>query len=171
MFGEHVRMFSTFSGGPVYDERGFCANVQDFELGFMLNSSTVPSCTADKLHNTALDNDDLVDLELVAADGQWRFSSDRLPDLTVEVSHSPLNPTTEDAITFMAVVKYAGQDTANPSTLNVRVGGETYGNNYVVPMLAPGESYAIRHQATLSVAQNYLTTVTADADDEVTRIG
>ncbi len=34
-------------------ERGFCALVQDFDSGFLLNSSTVPSCTEEGLFNQA----------------------------------------------------------------------------------------------------------------------
>ena len=42
-----------------------------------------------------------------------------LPDLTVRVSHSPANPTTEDTITFTAVVKNVGQGKADASTLSI----------------------------------------------------
>ncbi|MCB9137441.1 MAG: hypothetical protein H6642_03740 [Caldilineaceae bacterium] len=34
-------------------EKGFCARIQDFENGFMLQSEAVPSCTPDNLYNHA----------------------------------------------------------------------------------------------------------------------
>lgn len=91
-----------------------------------------------------------------------------LPDLTVvSLTHSPANPTTEDMITFTAVVKNVGIETAGPSTLALKVGGETVPAAYSVPSLNPGETHTVKRQETLSVAQNYRNTVTADHKNEV----
>lgn len=38
-------------------EKGFCAEVQEFDHGFMLMSSAVPSCTAENLYNNATSGD------------------------------------------------------------------------------------------------------------------
>lgn len=40
-------------GWATDQERGFCALVQDFDRGFLLNSSNVPSCTDEGLYNQA----------------------------------------------------------------------------------------------------------------------
>jgi hypothetical protein len=70
------------------------------------------------------------------------------PDLRIEsLTHSPEIPTTEDTITFTAVVKNIGLRTAGSSTLALKVGGETF--------------------ETLSVAQRYRNTATADFKDQV----
>lgn len=59
-------------GWAVEAEKGFCAAIQDFEGGFILASSPVPSCTADQLYNHAT-APDWVPIELVATvDGRWR---------------------------------------------------------------------------------------------------
>jgi subtilase family serine protease len=89
-------------------------------------------------------------------------------DLTIEsLTHSPLIPTTEDTITFTAVVKNIGPKAADPSTLALKVGGETVPATYPVPTLNPGETHTIQRQETLSVAQNYRNTATADYKEEV----
>lgn len=90
------------------------------------------------------------------------------PDLIVEsLTHSPQNPTTTDMITFTAVVKNIGAAIAGKSTLNFRVGGETFGENFPIPFLLPGGFVTVERQLVLNVAQNYQNTVTADVDDEV----
>ena len=38
-------------------EKGFCARVQEFERGFVLQSESVSSCTADNLYNHATSAD------------------------------------------------------------------------------------------------------------------
>ena len=90
------------------------------------------------------------------------------PDLRIEsLTHSPANPTTEDTITFTAAVKNIGLQTAGNSTLALKVGGETTPATYPVPSLSFGESHTVQRQETLSVAQNYRNTATADYNDDV----
>ena len=91
------------------------------------------------------------------------------PDLIVEsLTHSPANPDTLDTITFTAVVKNAGNEQAGPSTLNFKVGGETFGQDFTIPGLAPGASFTVQRQEVLGVAQNYRNTATADSNYQVT---
>lgn len=95
-------------------------------------------------------------------------SGHAIPDMIVEsLTHSPLNPTIEDSITFTAVVKNTGSSGAVASTLEIRVGGETYGELYDIPALGAGESYTVQRQEILSVAQNYMTTATVDKNNNV----
>ena len=87
----------------------------------------------------------------------------KLPDLVVEsLTHSPSAPTTADQITFTVVVKNVGEGRARPSTLSFRVGGETYGKEFSVPSLGPGETYVVQRQEVLRIAQNYRNTVVVD---------
>jgi len=89
-------------------------------------------------------------------------------DLTiVSLTHSPQNPTIKDKITFAADVKNIGTKRAGPSTLGFKVGGETFPVEYQVPALNPGETYTVRRDENLSVAQNYRNTVTADLKHQV----
>ena len=89
-------------------------------------------------------------------------------DLTIEsLTHSPVVPTTKDTITFTAVVKNIGDKTADPSTLALKVGGETMPATYSVPSLSPGETHTVRRRETLSVAQSYRNTATADVNEQV----
>ena len=89
-------------------------------------------------------------------------------DLTVEsLTHSPAVPTTKDTITFTAVVKNKGNKAADPSTLALKVGGETMPETYSVPILSPGETYTVQRQETLSVEQSYRNTATADYKEEI----
>lgn len=89
-------------------------------------------------------------------------------DLIVEsLTHSPETPTTTDTITFTAMVKNVGGGWAGYSILNFRVGGETFGVNFTIPMLGPGESFTVERQEVLDVAQNYRNTVTADIGNNV----
>ena len=93
------------------------------------------------------------------------------PDLIVDsLTHSPSAPTTADLITFTAVVKNVGAGAAGASTLEFRVGGETPAapqTQFAVPALAPGASYTVQRQLTLSVAQNYRNTATADINNAI----
>lgn len=92
-----------------------------------------------------------------------------LPDLVIEsLTHSPLHPTTADRITFTAVVKNIGGARAGASTVNFRIGGETYGQDFAVPALDPGQSFTVQRTEVLRVAQNYRNTVTADINNQVT---
>ena len=90
------------------------------------------------------------------------------PDLKIEsLTHSPATPTTADTITFTAVVKNIGLQTADSSTLALKVGGETIPATYPVPSLSSGEMHTVQRQETLSVAQNYRNTATADFKKDV----
>ena len=90
------------------------------------------------------------------------------PDLRIEsLTHSPEIPTTADTITFTAVVKNIGPETAGQSTLALKVGGETIPETYPVPSLNPGEKHTVQRQENLSVAQRYRNTATADFNDDV----
>jgi hypothetical protein len=89
-------------------------------------------------------------------------------DLIVEsLTHSPASPTTLNTITFTAVVKNIGNATAGPSTLNFKIGGETFGQDFAIPGLTPGEIFTVQRQELLGVAQNYRNTVMADSNNEV----
>ncbi|UCF05879.1 MAG: matrixin family metalloprotease [bacterium] len=96
--------------------------------------------------------------------GRWRVvASTALPDLTVVYfSHKPLEPKTDQTIVFTATVKNIGCGRADASELELRVGGETYGQVYTVPALNAGETHIIQRREQLSVAQNYLNHATAD---------
>jgi hypothetical protein len=59
-------------GWATDQERGFCAVVQDFEQGYMLRSSDVPSCTAEGLYNHATAAEWAPVLVAASADGRWR---------------------------------------------------------------------------------------------------
>ena len=90
------------------------------------------------------------------------------PDLIIEIlTHTPENPTTADTITFTVAVKNIGGGKADPSTLALKVGGETFPKTYSVPSLSSGETHTVQRQETLSVAQRYRNTATADFKNEV----
>lgn len=92
-------------------------------------------------------------------------------DLVIDsVTHTPPNPTTGDTITFTAVVRNAGSSASNATTVIIKVGGETFGQNYPIPALNPGQTATLQRQETLSVAQNYMTTVIVDPDNTVLEI-
>ena len=89
------------------------------------------------------------------------------PDLKIaSLTHLPEMPTTEDTITFTATVKNTGSKTADPSTLGFKVGGGTP-TRHPVPALEAGESYDVERQGTLSTAQRYRNTATADFENDV----
>jgi hypothetical protein len=93
------------------------------------------------------------------------------PDLIIEsLTHSPASPTTLNTISFAAVVKNVGNAQAGTSTLNLKVGGETFGQDFAIPGLAPGESFTVQRQALLEVAQNYRNTGMADSNNQVTEL-
>jgi len=90
------------------------------------------------------------------------------PDLKIDsLTHTPKSPTTADTITFVARVKNVGFKEAGPSTLGLKVGGETYPATYPVPSLGRNETHTVKRQLTLSVAQRYRNTATADLKNEV----
>ncbi len=88
------------------------------------------------------------------------------PDLSVWATHLPDNPTTADLITFTAYVMNVGAPSP-ASTLNFKIGGETFGQDIAIPPLPDGETYTVHRQMTLGVAQNYQNTFTVDAHDVV----
>ena len=54
------------------EEKGFCANVQSFERGYVAHSSPVPSCTVDGLYNQATDPAFGVVFFSAYSNGTWR---------------------------------------------------------------------------------------------------
>lgn len=90
------------------------------------------------------------------------------PDLVIgSITINPSTPTTSDLITFTVTVSNAGNALTNATILNVRVGGETFGQNYNIPSLVAGGQYTVIRQETLNVAQNYGITVIVDPDDMI----
>jgi len=90
------------------------------------------------------------------------------PDLIVATfTHTPANPTTEDEITFSAVVENIGAGPSGTSSLEFRVGGETFPPTFAIPALAPGASFEVERMLILDVVQFYINTATADIDDDV----
>jgi hypothetical protein len=93
-----------------------------------------------------------------------------LPDLIVTgLTHVPANPITGDVITFTAVVRNSGIQSAGPSKLEFRIGGETPGSpqtRFAVPALASGQTLAVKREMVLT-AQNYRNTATADVANAV----
>ena len=101
-------------------------------------------------------------------DSRGRRVPTKIPDLIIEsLTHSPANPTTEDIISFTAVVRNIGGRTAGRSTLALKVGGETFPKTYSVPLLRAGGRHTVQRRGTLSVAQRYRNTATADFKNEV----
>jgi subtilase family serine protease len=90
-------------------------------------------------------------------------------DLIVDsITFTPSNPFTTDAITFTVIVKNIGTADSVPSKLKLQVGGETTPPLYAIESLTPGQTRQWKRQETLSVAQNYGVTATADANNNVT---
>lgn len=58
-------------GWALAGEKGFCAEVQEFERGFILQSTPVESCTPDNLYNQATAGDWSPVLYVVQDGGQW----------------------------------------------------------------------------------------------------
>ncbi len=91
-------------------------------------------------------------------------------DLIIEsLTHLPVDPTSEDVdpMTFTAVVKNIGVSSSGPSTMNFRIGGETYGEDFAIPALAPGSSHTIVRTMHLTIPRGYATHATADVLNEV----
>jgi len=90
------------------------------------------------------------------------------PDLIVsEISIMPTNPYTTDSIVVKAVCKNIGTVTAGASHMRFKIGGESTPPVYAIEPLAPGATRQWLRGINLTVAQNYLITVTADANTEV----
>jgi subtilase family serine protease len=91
------------------------------------------------------------------------------PDLVISsLTHSPLNPTSADTMTFTAIVENRGTAAADTSTMTLGVGGENPRKAYAVPALAVGGTFTIQRQELLNYAQNYGNTATADVYLSVT---
>ncbi|MBA7691829.1 hypothetical protein ES703_100384 [subsurface metagenome] len=98
----------------------------------------------------------------------YRVVPPKLPDLIIEsLTHSPAKPTTADKITFTIVVKNIGRGTAGPSIVGLKVGGETLPKQYSIKALGPGNTYTLRRHMTLSKAQRYRNTATADFKNQI----
>ncbi len=113
---------------------------------------------SDENNNTGLDNYSVTQSSLQ-------------PDLIIEsITHSPVNPDTDDMMEFTAVVKNIGTAQSPFSFLEFRIGGETPGpeNRFSVPALHPGDTHIEIREMNLAVAQNYQNTAIADILDEVT---
>jgi len=93
------------------------------------------------------------------------------PDLIVKrVYIKPSNPGTNDLIYFFAEIQNIGTLSAPVSKASFRIGGETKGKIFYIPVLNPGQSFKISRKMRLSVAQNYLVTVIADVYNVVAEI-
>lgn len=91
------------------------------------------------------------------------------PNLAIELTHSPAQPTAADLITFTATVSNIGDAAAGPSSLLLDIGGEHPGKAFEVPGLQPGDSYPVERQMVL-IAQNYINNAYADAGDVIFEI-
>ena len=96
------------------------------------------------------------------------------PDLVIDsITHDPANPDTEDTIQFTAVVKNIGFQTAGPSTLSFKIGGESPSAPealFEIGSLAPGASETVIRNEGLSVAQNYVNSAVADFENDVDEV-
>lgn len=84
-----------------------------------------------------------------------------------KISIMPTNPYTTDAIVVKAVCKNIGTVTAGASHMRFKIGGESTPPVYAIESLAPGATRQWLREVHLTVAQNYLITVTTDAKTEV----
>ena len=50
------------------------------------------------------------------------------------------------------------------------MGGETFGQDFTIPGLAPGETFTVQRLELLGIAQNYRNTVTADSNNDIIEI-
>ena len=91
------------------------------------------------------------------------------PNLTIDLTHSPGQPTAADLITFTATVSNIGNAAAGPSTLLFDIGGESPGKAFDVPGLQPGDAYPVERQMVL-IAQNYINNAYADAGDVISEV-
>lgn len=147
-------------------EKGMGANAGDYyKAGKTLGPSTTPS--SNKYDGTP----SRVEVSNISNPGTQMSATFAISgaDLVVEsLTHSPANPTTQTQITFTAVVKNIGTSQAGPSTLSLRVGGETVpGRTFAIPSLAPNQTFTVSRQEKLTVAQNYRNTATADINNDV----
>lgn len=77
------------------------------------------------------------------------------PDLIVKrIYIKPGNPGTNDLIYFFAEIQNIGTLAVPVSKASFRIGGETNGKIFPIPVLNPGQSFQIKRRLRLSVAQN-----------------
>jgi hypothetical protein len=89
------------------------------------------------------------------------------PDLIVSsLTHAPAEPTSDDVITFTAVVENRGGAMAEASTLELALAGSDTPALIDVPELAPGEDYVAVHEAELTAGE-HVYTAAADAHGDV----
>ena len=74
-------------------EKGFCALVQQFERGFILQSANVNSCTPENLYNFATAGDWTPLLFAAGANDQWRNAPSAQPPAPTSASPSTQSPT------------------------------------------------------------------------------
>jgi hypothetical protein len=80
-------------------EKGFCAAIQQFERGFLLRSSDVPSCTPDGLYNHAA-QPDWRELALAVHENGWRGSDSVIaPAPTAAVASAAQRPSAQGRFT------------------------------------------------------------------------
>jgi len=88
------------------------------------------------------------------------------PDLIVDsLTHTPVNPTTLDSVTVIAVVKNVGDGAAGASTLEISVEGDA--TTHEIPALASMEEFEVQRNLGLLSVMTYHVTATADVLDEV----
>ena len=96
------------------------------------------------------------------------------PDLFIRsLTHEPQNPVVGQTITFTAVVENIGSGAAGPSTLSLRIGGESPNDpvtQFSVPVLQPGQSELFQRQTVLFSAGTFLNTAAADLFDDVLEV-
>jgi hypothetical protein len=80
-------------------EKGFCAMIQPFEKGFILQSSTVEFCTPDNLYNHTHDGDWSPLFFAIMEGGRWRSagSAGTVPPVTPQPAPVVQNPQTRPA--------------------------------------------------------------------------
>lgn len=73
-----------------------------------------------------------------------------------------------DTITFTAIIKNKGNDTAGASTMTLGFGPLVLPAIFSIPSLASEDTYTVQCYRTVSTAQSYTCTATADVNDDVT---
>lgn len=85
------------------------------------------------------------------------------PDLIISsLTHSPASPASGSPVTITAVVSNSGTMQSGPSSVHIRVGGETYPPSYAIGQLAAGATQTLTRTLTLTTRRGYLVTATAD---------
>jgi subtilase family serine protease len=60
-----------------------------------------------------------------------------------------------------------GTGPSSATAINVKIGGDTIGQNHSIPLLQAGQTATVNFQDNLDVAQNYLVNVTVDPGNVV----